>query len=391
MINANKALNSILYGLRLRWGIFVVLCTGSAVLGYLILHQAWTPASALRWLILAAAVLIYQAVVLGSNLEKNHRQAETNLLPSLGIGNHMTLLRGILIAGLVGFLFSPRPSGWLIWIPGILYTLADAADFLDGYLARVTNHATRLGEILDMSFDGLGVLAASLLAVQYGQVPVWYLAVALARYLFLAGMWVRKITGRTNYELPPSISRRLFAGLQMGFIGVILWPVFSPPGTYFAASLFALPFLIGFGRDWLFVSGILEPDNQGRRKNPLSKWGPPALRLVAAGLASYIFTRRLDSATPGEFPILFMILELAVAALILFGVTGRIVAVAGLILIGLSQQFASLNAPQFILAAVYTILLFAGTGALSIWAPEDKAVYGRPGEVPQPGIMERGQ
>jgi hypothetical protein len=86
-----------------------------------------------------------------------------------------------------------------------------------------------------------------------------------------------------------------------------------------------------------------------------------------------------------------MILELAVAALILFGVTGRIVAVAGLILIGLSQQFASLNAPQFILAAVYTILLFAGTGALSIWAPEDKAVYGRPGEVPQPGIMERGQ
>jgi CDP-diacylglycerol--glycerol-3-phosphate 3-phosphatidyltransferase len=391
MLNANGSVKSILYGLRLRWGFFVFLCMGSAVLGYLVLRQAWTPDSALRWLVLAAAVLIYQAAVLGGNLEKNHRQAETRLLPSLGIGNHMTLLRGILIAGLVGFLFSPRPSGWLIWIPGILYTLADAADFLDGYLARVNNHATRLGEILDMSFDGLGVLAASLLAVQYGQVPVWYLAVALARYLFLAGMWLREKTSRTNYALPPSISRRLFAGLQMGFIGVILWPVFSPPGTYFAASLFALPFLIGFGRDWLFVSGILEPGAQGLRKNPLSTWGPPALRLVAAGLAGYIFTRRLDPAAPGEFPFIFMLLELAVAALILFGVTGRIAAVVGLILIGLSQQYTSLNPPQFILAAVYTILLFAGTGALSIWAPEDRAVFGRPGEVRQPTILENGQ
>ncbi len=391
MYHANRAPKYIIYALRLRWGIFVFLCGSSAVLGYLVLRQAWTPESAIRWLILASAILIYQAVVLGSNLDKNHRPAETSLLPGLGIGNHLTLLRGILIAALIGFLFSPRPSGWLIWIPGILYTLADATDFFDGYLARVTNHATRLGEILDMSFDGLGVLAASLLAVQYGQVPFWYLAVALARYVFLAGRLVREKTGRVNYDLPPSISRRLFAGLQMGFIGVILWPVFSPPGTYFAASLFALPFLIGFGRDWLYVSGILKPGNLRSRKNPLNKWGPPTLRLVAAGLAGYIFTRRLDPATPGELPILIMILELVVAALILFGVMGRITAVAGLILIGLSQQFVPLNPPQFILAAVYTVLLFAGTGALSIWSPEDRAVYGRPGEARQPQILESGQ
>jgi CDP-diacylglycerol--glycerol-3-phosphate 3-phosphatidyltransferase len=391
MFTANRAPKNILYGLRLRWGIFVILCTGSVVLGYLVVRQSWTPESAFRWLILAAAVLIYQAAVLGSNLEKNHRQAETGLLPSLGIGNHMTLLRGLLIAGLVGFLFSPRPSGWLIWIPGILYTLADAADFLDGYLARLTNHATRLGEILDMSFDGLGVLAASLLAVQYGQLPVWYLAVALARYLFLAGIWVRQRIGRPTYELPPSISRRLFAGLQMGFIGVILWPVFSPPLTYFAASLFAMPFLIGFGKDWLYVCGILEPGAPSRQKNPLNKWGPPALRLAAAGLAGYIFTRQLDPAVSGEIPFLFTILELVVAALILFGVTGRITAVAGLILIGLSQQFAGVGVPHFILAAIYTILLFAGTGALSLWSPEDRAVYGRPGEVRQPTFLESGQ
>ncbi len=369
----------------------MVLCIGFTGLGYLILRQAWTPEHALRWLILAAVVLIYQAIVLGHNLTRNHRPAETELLPGLGIGNHMTLLRGMLVAGLVGFLFSPRPPGWLIWVPGVLYTLADIADFLDGYLARVNNHATRLGEILDMSFDGLGVLAAALLAVQYGQVPIWYLSVALARYLFLAGLWLRRLTGRTNYELPPSISRRLFAGLQMGFIGVVLWPVLSPPGTTFAAGLFAAPFLIGFGRDWLFVSGVLKPAGPRPSKNALSRWGLPFLRVLAAGLAGYIFVSRLNAGPAYSIPLAFIVLELAVVALILLGITGRITAVAGLILIGISQQFASLAPPQFILAAIYTVLLFAGTGSFSLWSPEDRAVFGRLGEPVSNSVLEGSQ
>ena len=32
----------------------------------------------------------------------------------------------------------------------------------------------------------------------------------------------------------------------MGLLAVMLWPIFSPPGTHIAATLFALPFLAGF-------------------------------------------------------------------------------------------------------------------------------------------------
>jgi len=384
-------MDSIQNGLRLRWGIWIALSAAFAALGYRVFMRSWTSGSALRWLVLAAAVLLYQAIVLGRNLDKNHREGETGLLPGLGIGNYMTLLRGVMVAGLVGFLFSPSPEGWLVWIPGILYTLAAAADFLDGFLARLTNHSTRLGEILDMSFDGLGVLAAALLAVQYGQVPIWYLSVALARYLFVAGMWLRKASGRSNADLPPSISRRLFAGLQMGFLGVILWPVFAPPGTTFAAALFATPFLIGFGRDWLYVSGVLKPAGLTSRKKLLRQWGPPVLRLMAVALAVTIFLARYSSPVTMEIPAFFTFLELAVVVLILFGITGRILAVAGLILIGLSQQFAILTSAQFLLAAVYTVLLFAGTGPFSIWAPEERAVYGRLGKPRRHSLLEGGQ
>jgi CDP-diacylglycerol--glycerol-3-phosphate 3-phosphatidyltransferase len=119
-------------------------------------------------------------------------------------------------------------------------------DCFDGYLARLHNEVTRLGAMMDMSLDGLGMLIGVLLLIQFGQVPALILLVGLARYLFLLGIWIRRRIGKPIYELPENPLRRQFAGAQMGFIGVILFPVFSPPGTYLAAMLFALPFFLGF-------------------------------------------------------------------------------------------------------------------------------------------------
>ena len=93
---------------------------------------------------------------------------------------------------LAGFVFLPQPSGGLAWLPALLYTLAIMADYLDGYFARLTHHATVLGEILDIEFDALGILMATSLAVHYGQLPWWYLPIGLSRYLFLFGIWWRR-------------------------------------------------------------------------------------------------------------------------------------------------------------------------------------------------------
>ena len=38
----------------------------------------------------------------------------------------------------------------------------------------------------------------------------------------LAGLWLRKRRGAPIYDLPPSVNRRVIAGLQMGFLAVIL-------------------------------------------------------------------------------------------------------------------------------------------------------------------------
>ena len=256
----------------------------------------------------------------------------------------------------------------------------------------MTNHVTRLGELLDVSLDGVGVLVAAALAVQYGQVPAWYLSVALARYLFLGGMWLRRRMGKPNYELSPSISRRGFAGLQMGFLAVMLWPLFSPPGTHVAAAIFALPFLVGFLRDWLTVSGVLKPGRQkfGKWTQQVTLWLPVGIRAAILALSAGPLSEDLTSfqylTLPGQ---VLTLLEVCVVLSVVTGIAGRVTAILGLLLLGFYQMQSSLTLSQLILVPAYTAILFMGSGLFSLWKPEDALIFHRAGER-RPLPVERG-
>lgn len=225
---------------------------------YVLLRLGGQPDQALRWLLLSGGASCYFLYRSLRWLPLNHLIDGEELLPSLGVGNIVTILRGMLIAGLAGFLFLPEPqAGGVVWIPGMLYTFACIADLLDGYLARRRRQPTRLGERLDLFLDGYGVLFASVLLFRYGLVPGWYLLAGGARYLFLAGTWLRRRQGKPVHELPPNPARRPLAGAQMGFMVAALFPVLGPPITMSAAVLFGIPFLVNFTLDWLAVSGVL--------------------------------------------------------------------------------------------------------------------------------------
>lgn len=394
-----------LAGLRWRWA---GLTFGGALLlaaGHLALHAWWGPDFALRWLILAGAAGAYLSLSLGLGLPANRRAGESALLPILGAGTRLTLLRGALVAGLAGFLFSPRPPGWLGWAPGAFYTLAAFSDLFDGYLARRRNQATRLGELLDLRLDGLGVLVAALLAVQYGQAPAAYLLVGLARYLFLAGLWLLQKLGRRVYPLPPSRVRRPLAGLQMGFLAAALWPFLSPAVARPAAALFALPFLAGFALDGLAAAGALRlnsarrPARYGGRQTATLRWGrlalrwaPLALRAVAvAALAASLSAPgavSIDALGRAPFPAsatapaggAAALLQFAGLLLLALGAAGRLGAMAALLGAGLRQGAPALPGSELLLVACSVGLIFLGTGAFSLWAPEERLLHHRLGE-----------
>jgi CDP-diacylglycerol--glycerol-3-phosphate 3-phosphatidyltransferase len=377
--------------LHRRWLLFAILCCAVLAAGFTWLQTNWQPDYAVRWLGQSAVVIAYLLWVLWRALPENIRTGESRLLPTFGAGNSATLLRGVLIACLAGFLFSPRPAGWQAWIPALVYTMAALLDYMDGYLARATDHATRMGESLDLSLDGVGVLMAALLAVQYGQAPAWYLIVALARYIYLACLWVWGSLGQRVYPLAPSVRRRAFAGLQMGFLFVILWPVFSPPGTHLAAALFALPFLAGFILDGLTATGIIrQPLRRSGLWTASARWLPVLLRLLAVALIVVLLSSRvLDEGgllAAGNLPatqswiILLGVLEAAVGVLLLLGAAARITAILGLGLLGISQIFTPLTPVQVALAVLYTAILYLGSGAISLWTPENRLIYRRAGE-----------
>ncbi len=386
--------------LRLHWGGILLFYLFLLWLGYEWLSRAWSPGPARWWGLMAAGVLAYGLGLLWYGLEDNRRQGEKSLLPGLGAGNLLTLLRGLAIGLLAGFLFLPRPiEGLLAWMPAILYTLLSILDYVDGYVARVTNQATVLGERLDGAFDALGLLVAVGLAVWYGQLPGWYLLLGLSKYLFLIGLWGRRRQGKPIYDLPPSHARRNMAGFQMGFITVILWPLFSPPGTTLAGLVFAVPLLAGFLRDWLVVSGRLDPASKRyqsfRRssKQVVQGWLPVLLRgmLVAASLyflwpiVANDSARHLLLAWPGS-PWPYFTADLLGGLAVLttlmvgLGVLGRVAALGLLAPTAMTVVATDLHLLNGFLLAGTIALMLLGSGRFSLWQPEEAVISRRAGE-----------
>ncbi|WP_420640803.1 CDP-alcohol phosphatidyltransferase family protein [Candidatus Leptofilum sp.] len=387
--------------LKRRW-FGTVIGWGTAVaLSYIWLRQVWQPEFANRWLWLTLPPLLYCLWVLGRYLAENKRAGETVVLTTFGWGNRLTLLRGLAISMVAGFLFSPWPEGWLAWLPMLLYTAADIADYLDGYLARITNHATALGERLDMEYDGLGMLIVSLLAVWYGQLPWWYLVLGLARYLFVFGLWLRARRGLPSYDLAPSVHRRVFAGFQMGFMSAVLWPIMPPEFATIAGTTFAIPTALGFLRDWLLVTGQLDPHNARYRQvqqwlyQMTTYWLPPLLRLALASCVSAIFLALRQAWPPPTWVDLFtswglplpaflavvaMILLLLGGALVLLGAMGRLAAFWLVFPLGFDMVTRGLDWANGLGLVTAVCLMLLGTGPLSRWKPEERFLLRRAGE-----------
>jgi CDP-diacylglycerol--glycerol-3-phosphate 3-phosphatidyltransferase len=284
------------------------------------------------------------------------------------------------MAAFTGLLFVPRHEGGLAaWLPGLLYTAAALPDYVDGIIARRTGRVTRLGEVLDMNVDSVGVFAAATLAVLYGIVPWWYLPIGLARYLFVIGIRLRERFGLPVHELPPSVRRRGFAALTMGFLFVVLFPVFGPPATHLAAAAFGLPFAAGFIWDWGLVTGRIRPGTGG----PDS----PAVRVVVKGLpvllraAAVILTvSEAGRHLAGPETRGFGFLQIGSAALIGLGVATHSTAMLAAVLLGLSQNLAPLTPVGSLLVFVLTGLIFLGGGRFALLPVEDRLIHRRVGD-----------
>lgn len=355
-----------------------------------LLSTFWPQPVVMRWALVTMVAFLHIWSLTWRQLS-SHRSADgTAYLPALGPGNLLSLFRAWLLACLAGFVLTPWPPGIWAWLPALLVTLATLSGTFAGYVSRVSGYASALGDFLDAELDALGILIVVSVAIRLGHLPLWFLLIGLARYVFTTALSWRQRLHHPCRPLSPSVMRRMLAGMLMGFLTVTLWPIVNLQVMTLAGAVFAVPFLVIFLRDWLVVSTRLDVSSptyerwQARAQNVFMGWLPLGLRLIG-GLALVAvlwqgmtqFTESVAAFSDFGYPAatgllaLFLLMEVVALPLLVLGVAGRWVALLLILPVGFTA-LTSAAAPEHLvvlLACVYGLIF--GSGWRSRWQPED--------------------
>jgi CDP-diacylglycerol--glycerol-3-phosphate 3-phosphatidyltransferase len=144
------------------------------------------------------------------------------------------------LAGIPVFLYLALRSGdGRTAAASILYLAISAADYLDGFLARVTGQYSRMGALLDPVVDRLTILAGIVVTWKFELLPRWALAVLAVREavtLVLAQLALRR-----GVDLEINWVGRWSVWLTMGGIFLVLvTAAWIAPAMFFAGLVGSL-------------------------------------------------------------------------------------------------------------------------------------------------------
>ncbi len=109
---------------------------------------------------------------------------------------------------------------WNYYVASLVFVLASATDFFDGYIAREWNQATMLGAILDPLADKMLTLAAFLGLMMTGAASAWAIYIIIVRELFITG--IRTIAVSEGLSVKASLAGKVKTVAQMVAIGFLL-------------------------------------------------------------------------------------------------------------------------------------------------------------------------
>jgi CDP-diacylglycerol--glycerol-3-phosphate 3-phosphatidyltransferase len=142
---------------------------------------------------------------------------------------------------------------WNYYFASLLFVLASATDFFDGYIAREWNQMTMLGAILDPLADKMLTLAAFLGLMMIGEASAWAIYIIIVRELFITG--IRTVAVSEGLSVKASWAGKIKTVLQMIAIGFLLmhWPF----GTELLWLAVAITLYSGFEYLWGFREALL--------------------------------------------------------------------------------------------------------------------------------------
>ncbi len=165
----------------------------------------------------------------------------------LNLPNTLTISRIAVIPVITALFFID--ARWAVWTNVVLYGLAGATDFLDGYLARSTGQISAFGRFLDSIADKLIVSIALFLAVAFDRLEgIWIIPaiIIIFREIMIAGL--REFFAPYNIQLKTKPLARWKVLVQMLSIAFLIAGPYGPE---------LIPYAIEIGKWGLLAAAIL--------------------------------------------------------------------------------------------------------------------------------------
>ena len=113
-------------------------------------------------------------------------------------------------------------AGPMMWAALLVFIIASATDFVDGYIARHYNQVSDFGKFLDPLADKLLTIAAMSMFCEWGTFPAWALMIVLTREFAVSGL--RMVAGPKGKVIAAGKSGKFKTASTM--VGLCAWMAF---------------------------------------------------------------------------------------------------------------------------------------------------------------------
>jgi CDP-diacylglycerol--glycerol-3-phosphate 3-phosphatidyltransferase len=130
----------------------------------------------------------------------------------------VTWLRVLLVPVIMALVLAGDETRYAYAAAGVLFAIAAATDFIDGFLARRWAQTSRFGTFLDTTADKLLVSGALLALVAVDRASAWIAIIVIGRELLIMGL--RGAVAAGGAVVAPSIWGKAKANVQ--FLAILL-------------------------------------------------------------------------------------------------------------------------------------------------------------------------
>jgi CDP-diacylglycerol--glycerol-3-phosphate 3-phosphatidyltransferase len=159
----------------------------------------------------------------------------------INLPNTVTAVRFVLAAILAFMLMLNQTllMGFCTWL---LFSIAAATDWVDGYFARRYKSETVLGQLMDPLADKVLVTTTLIMLIPLGRLPAWIVLIIICREIIITGL--RGIAASSGIVVAASGLGKIKSIIQYIGIGTLIFP----------ENLLPIPHLHAIGLGIVYIS-----------------------------------------------------------------------------------------------------------------------------------------